>query len=158
EIGAAETSADQKTPNWTSFDLPEGSKKFTLRVTRGPVRLYGIEFSKRKPGVMYSALGINGANITLLSHAFSASHWTAELHHYKPDLVVLAYGTNESGFAKFVDSTWGSEATAAVKRLRAALPDTSILLMSPMDRGEKNKQGEIATIETIPRLVNIEQR
>src|SRR4029079_8518725 len=137
-----ETAADEKGPGWVSFDLPVGSKRFTLKVTRGQVRLYGVEFRKQKPGVMYSALGVNGANITLLSHAFNSAHWTAELHHYKPDLVVLAYGTNESGFAKFVDTTWGAELAAAVKRLKTALPEASILLMSPMDRGEKNDKGE----------------
>lgn len=158
EIGTAETTAEEKSPGWASFDLPAGSKKFTLRVTSGQVRLYGAEFRNQRPGVMYSSLGINGANITLLSHAFNGAQWTAELHHYKPDLVVLAYGTNESGFPKFVDSTWGAEMTIAVKRLRAALPDSSILLMSPMDRGEKNAQGEISTIAALPRLVNIEQR
>ncbi len=89
---------------------------------------------------------MNGANITLLSHAFNGNHWTAQLHHYKPDLVVLAYGTNESGFPKFVDTTWGPELKAAVNRVRAALPNASILLMSPMDRGERNHAGEIDTI------------
>jgi len=158
EIGTAETAADAKAPGWAVFDLPAGSKKFTLTVTRGQVRLYGAEFRKQRPGVMYSALGVNGANITLLSRAFNGAQWTAELHHYRPDLVVLAYGTNESGFAKFVDTTWAAEMTIAVKRLQAALPGASILLMSPMDRGEKNDQGEIATIATLPRLVNIEQR
>ena len=69
-------------------------------------------FASAEPGVMYSSLGINGANITLLSHAFNEAHWTAELHHYKPDLVVMNYGTNESGFPKFVDATWGREMTA----------------------------------------------
>jgi len=72
--------------------------------------------------------------------------------------VVLAYGTNESGFPKFVDSTWGAEMKAAVKRLQAALPETSILLMSPMDRGERNDRGEIETIQALPRLVKIEAR
>jgi lysophospholipase L1-like esterase len=158
EIGTAETAADEKGPGWVSFELPPGSKQFTLKVTRGSVRLYGAEFRKQKPGVIYSALGVNGANITLISHAFNGAHWAAELHHYKPDLVVLAYGTNESGYPKWIDSTWGGDLTASVKRLRSALPDTSILLMSPMDRGEKNDQGEIATIAAMPRLVNIEQR
>ena len=138
---AAETSGEKPGPAWTKFELPEGSKKFTVRVVSGRVRLYGVEFSKGKPGVLYSSLGVNGANITLLSHAFNGAHWTAQLHHYKPDLVVLAYGTNESGFPKFVDSTWAAEMKAAVKRLQTALPDTSILLMSPMDRGERNDRG-----------------
>jgi lysophospholipase L1-like esterase len=158
ELGKVETAADEVHPAWTSFELPAGSKKFTVRVESGRVRLYGVEFSKSRPGVLYSSLGVNGANITLLSRAFNGPHWAAQLHHYRPDLVVLAYGTNESGFPKFVDSTWGAEMKNAVKRLQAALPNASILLMSPMDRGARNDRGEIETIEAMPRLVKIEAR
>ena len=162
ELGKVETAAEHREtepqPAWKSFELPQGSKKFTVRVVSGRVRLYGVEFSKGRPGVLYSSLGVNGANITLLSHAFNGAHWTAQLHHYKPDLVVLAYGTNESGFPKFVDSTWAAEMKAVVKRLQTALPDASILLMSPMDRGERNERGEIETIAAMPRLVKIEAK
>ena len=158
ELGKVETIAEERHPAWRSFELPEGSRKFTIRVESGRVRLYGVEFSKQRPGVLYSSLGVNGANITLLSHAFNGAHWTAQLHHYRPALVVLAYGTNESGFPKFVDSTWGNELKSAVKRLQAALPESSILLMSPMDRGERNERGEIETIAAMPRLVKIEAR
>jgi len=153
-----ETSGDKTQPAWKVFELPAGTKKFTLRVESGRVRLYGVEFSKERPGVLYSSLGVNGANITLLSERFNAAHWTAQLRHYKPDLVVLAYGTNESGFAKFVDSTWAAEMKLAVKRVQTALPDASILLMSPMDRGERNERGDIETIATMPRLVKIEAK
>jgi lysophospholipase L1-like esterase len=158
QLGEVETEAEERHPAWTSFELPPGSKKFTVRVESGRVRLYGVEFSKGRPGVLYSSLGVNGANITLLSRAFNGAHWTAQLHHYKPDLVVLAYGTNESGFPKFVDSTWAAEMKLAVKRLQTALPDASILLMSPMDRGERNDRGEIETIAAMPRLVKIEAK
>jgi len=107
--------------------------------------------------VIYSALGVNGANVTLLSRAYGQRHLSAELQHYHPDLVVLAYGTNESGFPNFVDSTWGDEMRLAVKRIRAALPDASILLMSPMDRGELKEDGTIRTIDALPRLVEKEK-
>jgi len=157
-LGTVPTAAEERHPAWASFELPAGSKKFTVRVDSGRVRLYGVEFSKSRPGVLYSSLGINGANITVLSRAFNGAHWAAQLHHYRPDLVVLAYGTNESGFPKFVDGTWGGELKLAVKRLQAALPDASILLMSPMDRGVRNERGEIETIEALPRLVKIEAR
>lgn len=158
ELGKVETAAEDREPAWASFELPAGSKKFTVRVESGTVRLYGVEFSKARPGVLYSSLGVNGANITLLSHGFNGAHWAAQLHHYKPDLVVLAYGTNESGFPKFVDSTWAAEMKSVVKRLQAALPGASILLMSPMDRGERNDRGEIETIAAMPRLVKIEAK
>ena len=154
--GSAGTAAPESGPGFVSFDLPKGARQFTLRVTDGAVRLYGVEFRKKSSGVIYSSLGINGANITVLSHAFNASHWAAELHHYKPSLVVLAYGTNESGYAQFVDTTWAKELKTAVRRLQTDLPDASILLMSPMDRGEKNEAGEIDTVPALPRLVEIE--
>ena len=158
KVETTETTGEKPRPAWRLFELPAGTKKFTVRVESGRVRLYGVEFSKGRSGVLYSSLGVNGANITLLSERFNGAHWTAQLHHYKPDLVVLAYGTNESGFAKFVDSTWAAEMKLAVKRLQTALPDASILLMSPMDRGERNERGDIETIATMPRLVKIEAR
>jgi lysophospholipase L1-like esterase len=158
ELGEVETAGDSKGAGYASFTVPKGASNFTIRVTRGSVRLYGAEFRKASPGVIYSSLGINGANITLLSHAFNERHWAAELHHYKPDLVIVNYGTNESGYAQFVDKTWAPEMKEAVRRLHAALPGGSILLMSPMDRGERNKAGEIETVAALPRLVQIESR
>ena len=155
-LGEIETKGDAKIPAYASFRIPQGASNFSLKVTRGTVRLYGVEFRKGANGVLYSSLGINGANVTLLSHAFNERHWTAELHHYKPDLVIVNYGTNESGYASFVEKTWAPEMKEVVRRLHAALPDGSVLLMSPMDRGERNKDGDIETIAMIPRLVDIE--
>jgi lysophospholipase L1-like esterase len=158
ELGTVDTASETRAPGFASFDLPLGSKHFTVRVTSGSVRLYGADFRKGSKGVVYSSIGVNGANVTLLSRAMNGNHWTAQLHHYDPDLVVLAYGTNESGYPSFVDKTWGPELKMAVKRVRAALPEVSILLMSPMDRGERNKAGEIDTIAALPRLVKIESK
>jgi lysophospholipase L1-like esterase len=158
EIGTVETAADAKSAQYQSFKIPPGASKFDVRVTRGTVRLYGAEFKKASHGVIYSSLGINGANVTLLSKSFNEHHWAAELRHYKPDLVIVNYGTNESGFPDFVDKTWGPEMKLVVGRLHRALPDSSVLLMSPMDRGERNQEGEIDTIPVLPRLVQIEAR
>jgi lysophospholipase L1-like esterase len=155
-LGTVETAADSKTAGFSSFNIPDGAHKFVIRVTRGTVRMYGADFRRSSPGVVYHSLGVNGANVTLLSRSFSGPHWTAELRHYKPDLVIINYGTNESGYPTFVEGTWGQELKNAVKRVQAALPGTSILLMSPMDRGERNKDGKIDTIPAMPNLVKIE--
>jgi lysophospholipase L1-like esterase len=45
-----------------------------------------------------------------------------------------------------------------VARLQRAVPEASILLMSPMDRGAKGVNGEIDTIPTMPRLVATESK
>ena len=156
-IGSASAASATTGPGFAPFEIPAGATQITLKVTSGSVRLYGADFRKG-PGVVYSSLGINGANVTLLSNALNESHWAAELRHYKPDLVIVNYGTNESGFPNFVDTTWGREMRKAVARLRAALPDTSILLMSPMDRGAKSASGQIDTIPAMPRLVLTESK
>ena len=158
QIGMASTRAEERAPGFVHFDIPPGASHFTLKVASGDVRIYGADFRKDNPGVVYSSIGVNGANVTLLSRAFNQAHWADELRHYNPDLIVINYGTNESGFPEFVDTTWGRELRLAVARVRAALPDASILLMSPMDRGEKKKTGEIDTIASLPRLVNTESR
>jgi lysophospholipase L1-like esterase len=145
------------TPGYATFDIPPGTAEIGLKVTSGSVRFYGADFRKG-PGVVYSSLGINGANVTLLSNAFNEAHWAAQLRHYKPDLIIVNYGTNESGFPNFVDSTWGHEMRKTVARLQRAVPEASILLMSPMDRGAKGVNGEIATISTMPRLVATESK
>jgi lysophospholipase L1-like esterase len=159
ELGTVETApaaqTDTRIPGYASFEIPNGATKFTVSVIRGTVRLYGVELRKQA-GVIYSSLGINGANVTLLSRSFNGPHWTSELRHYKPSLVIVNYGTNESGYAKFVETTWGPEMREVVKRLKAAVPEAAILLMSPMDRGEKNEAGEIATVPILPKLVSIE--
>jgi lysophospholipase L1-like esterase len=156
ELGAVETVGEARIAGYASFKIPQGAQKFAVRVTKGTVRLYGAEFRRPTQGVIYSALGINGANVTLLSHAFNEHHWAAELRHYKPDLVIVNYGTNESGFPDFVNKTWAPEMKEVVRRLHVALPGASVMLMSPMDRGERKLAGEIQTMPVLPRLVQIE--
>jgi lysophospholipase L1-like esterase len=89
---------------------------------------------------------------------FNQQHWTAELQHRNPDLVIVNYGTNEADFPDFVEKQYEKELRAAIARLRAALPDTALLIMSPMDRGHRTGPGQIDTMPTIPRIVEIQRR
>jgi lysophospholipase L1-like esterase len=157
-IGTASTVSETRSAGFARFDIPAGASRFRLRVTKGQVRLYGADFRRGEAGVVYSSLGVNGANVTLLSHALNEAHWAEELRHYRPNLVIVNYGTNESGFTQFVDTVWAKEMREVVQRLQDALPGVAILLMSPMDRGVKQETGEIDTLASIPRLVNIESK
>jgi lysophospholipase L1-like esterase len=108
--------------------------------------------------VVYDSLGLNGAFTTILAHTFDERHWAEQLQHRRPDLVILNYGTNESGFAGYVDGVYEKELREAVRRLRAALPECSLLIMSPMDRAERTSGDDIQTLASIPRLVEIQRR
>jgi lysophospholipase L1-like esterase len=107
---------------------------------------------------VYDSLGMNGASTTVLSRIFNAAHWTGQLQHRRPDLVVINYGTNEADFDAFIDKQYEGELREAIRRVHVALPEASVLVMSPMDRGRRGSEGTIETMPTIPRLVAIQRR
>jgi lysophospholipase L1-like esterase len=155
-IGSIATGAPSRAAGFQSFELKPGTGTLDFS-TEGAVRLFGITLEKQKTGVVYDSVGLNGASVSMLALIFNESHWAEELRHRNPDLVVLNYGTNESGFAAFLTREYEKELREAIRRVRTALPNASILVMSPMDRGQKNG-GEIETLPTIPRIVEIQRR
>jgi lysophospholipase L1-like esterase len=157
-IREVETNGPAVAPAFARVPIPYGARNFGIRVDSGDVRVFGAEFLTNGPGVVYSSLGLNGAYISVLTKMFREQHWVEQLRHYKPDLVVINYGTNESVYAAFVDQAYTREIREAVRRIRTALPDTSILIMSPMDRGERDAAGNIATVPALARLVTLQQR
>ncbi|HTS27487.1 MAG TPA: GDSL-type esterase/lipase family protein [Bryobacteraceae bacterium] len=157
-LGRIDTAADSKSPGFASFSAEPPASTVEILVEEGYVRLFGLSATKHVAGVVYNSLGLNGASITVLSRIFNQSHWAEELSHRNPDLVIINYGTNEADFAAFVDHQYEKELRAAINRIRGAVPDTSILVMSPMDRGQRVGGGEIETMPTIPRIVAIQRR
>jgi lysophospholipase L1-like esterase len=155
-VATIDTAAPSRTAGFARFDLRPGVRMLELR-TEGEVRLFGITVEKPRTGVVYDSLGVNGASISMLALLFNERHWAEELRHRNPDLVILNYGTNESGFAAFLTREYEKELREAIRRVRAALPNTSILVMSPMDRGQREGD-EIRTLPTIPRIVDIQRR
>jgi lysophospholipase L1-like esterase len=156
-IAQIATAGDDKAAGFAAFDVHGGAGSLELKPD-GPVRLFGITAEKPGPGLVYDTIGLNGASITVLSRMFNAAHWTAELQHRNPDLVTINYGTNEADFVSFIDKQYEKELREAIRRVRAALPEASILVMSPMDRGRRTGPGDIETMDTIPRIVEMQRR
>lgn len=160
-VGETETAAGEEekaSEGFAEFPVPAGCREVVVRVKSGGVRLFGVQFRKGARGVIYDSLGLNGAYISVLSKFIQAAHWQRELEHYAPDLVVINYGTNESVYAAFVDKVFEKELREAIRRIRVALPGRSILVMSPMDRGERGASGQIETVPALARLVELERR
>jgi lysophospholipase L1-like esterase len=155
-LGEVETSGELA-PGFHEFTLPPGTTEVTIAVKSGSVRLFGVSFEKESPGVIYNSLGVNGGQVQMVLRYYEKKQWTEELQHEKPDLVILNYGTNESGFASYIDTSYAKELREVIARVQTALPGTPILVMSPMDRGEKRSDGNIGTIATLPKLVEIQR-
>jgi lysophospholipase L1-like esterase len=156
-VGQVGTAGEDGEPGYALVRLPPDAEEIELQALGGPVVLYGAALDRAGPGLVYDCLGLNGGSITVLARVVSARHLAEQLRHRRPDLVVLNYGTNEASFSSYIDKFYEKELREAVRRVRAALPASSILVMSPMDRGERSGDG-IRTMPTIPRLVAIQRR
>jgi lysophospholipase L1-like esterase len=83
--------------------------------------------------VIYDVLGINGARaVRLLS--WNESSFATSVERRNPDLIILAYGTNE-----VTDNNWSVESyqrmfVSILRRFRRAAPHASILIFGPPDR------------------------
>jgi lysophospholipase L1-like esterase len=159
KLGDVNTAAGTTASGFVSFPLPPGTRDIELRAAGGgPVRLFGVTLSKHGPGVAYDSLGLNGAYVSVPARMFQERHWIEQLRHRRPDLVIVNYGTNESVYAQFIEQSYEKELLEIIRRVRAALPETSILVMSPMDRGQRDASGDITTNPAITRLVHIQER
>ena len=78
-------------------------------------------------GVVVSALGINGAELSNWNRWNSA--WQSELTTISPNLVVLAYGTNEAYNNADVDQV-RDNLIDKIQKIRRASPNTAIMIMS----------------------------
>jgi lysophospholipase L1-like esterase len=158
KLGDVETDGPDKQPGFQTFPLAPGEREIDLSVERGPVRLFGVSFERNTPGVIYNSLGLNGGQVQVVVRYFDTPQWTEELRHQHPDLVVLNYGTNESIYADYIERYYPGELRQVIERVKTALPRASVLIMSPMDRGQRDSSARITTVPTLPRLVEIQRQ
>ncbi len=154
------TASDSAHSGFYAAKAPQsGENSFTVKTSGGNVRLFGAVLENDGPGVVYDSLGVNGAFAGLLATVMNEQHWAEQLQHRKPNLVILNYGANESQFASDDQmARYDKELRAVVQRVKTALPQASVLIVSPMDRGKRVPGGRIITLPSIPKIVEMQRR
>lgn len=143
--------AEVKAPN-------PGPNTFEIRSLTGSVRLFGAVLENDDPGVVYDSLGVIGAYAGLLATTMNEAHWTIQLQHRNPNLVIINYGTNESQYASEEQmAIYDRDLREVIRRIRNAVPSAAILILSPMDRG-KRQGGQIITHPAIPKIVAMQRQ
>ena len=79
-------------------------------------------------GAVVSALGINGAELSMWQRWHA--QWSNELAQIQPDVVILAYGTNEAFNPRLDLYALSQDYTQRIKQIRAAAPQSVILLLA----------------------------
>jgi lysophospholipase L1-like esterase len=128
------TNARAAQPGYLHLELPDAQHTFDLRSeSDGRVRIFGIALERAETGVVLDTLGVPGTRVR--DHLFwNDAVYREHLARRKPDLVVLAYGTNESGDDDVPIALYESQLRKVLARVREVAPNASCLLVGPSDR------------------------
>jgi len=151
------TRASKTGPAYATFRVPDAGHRFEIRtLSRRPVWLFGVAVERDRPGIVVDTLGINGsrARYQLL---WNEHIYREHLRRRNPDLVVLAYGTNESGDESPLGD-YERDLRAVVKRMRDTVPDASCLLIGPSDRPMQVEERVFEDRSRTASLIEIQHR
>lgn len=116
-----------------SLEQPAGAGPVEINVKRGQFLLWGVVAETTRPGLVLDALGINGARLRTV-FAWDLQAWHEQLVWRAPHLVVLSYGTNETGdggdMARYADAY-----AEIIDLVHSA--DADCMLVGPTDRQDE---------------------
>jgi len=101
-------------------------------LTDAPVTVTGVEVNREGDGVSYVSLGFPGATVQLLQK-LADDNLADDLKRIAPDVIVLAFGTNE-GFNDALDvAAYTAQYEQIVRRLKSLRPQARIVIVGPPD-------------------------
>ncbi|GDX78972.1 hypothetical protein LBMAG42_07830 [Deltaproteobacteria bacterium] len=135
---SVDVSAEGSTgPGLAVLQTVDGPHRLTVSAD-GNVRVYGVWMERDASGIVVDAMGVTGRT------ASSWQKWDPELmapflDRKPPDLVVLAYGTNEANDKSLTPDTYAASLRSSLARMRSLTPNAACVLIGPSDRGKKVK-------------------
>ncbi len=100
---------------------------------------YGFSLTNGNPGVLYHAIGVNGAMFV----NYTDPDFLPRLALLKPDLLIISLGTNESFGTRFNENEFRGQIHNFLLMVKKYMPNTTLLLTTPAEcykRVRVNKQ------------------
>jgi lysophospholipase L1-like esterase len=100
------------------------------------ITLYGISLETDDPGILYHAVGVNGASVPswLKSDLFQK-----QLGALKPDVVVLSIGINDANTTDFSPAAYERNYDSLISRILSVNPKAALLFTTNTDSYYKRK-------------------
>lgn len=134
------------------FSVPQTSISIGLEKTddiQTHFILQGVSLETSEKGVLYHAVGINGAETR---HYLRCEDFETQLKSVRPDLVVISLGTNDAYPDKFDDVAFKGNLIKIIEQIRNVHPKIPILLTSPNDTYRYKKYPNYNTQKAEERL------
>lgn len=143
---------------YARFRVQDGPHRIEVRaLDDAPVRVFGVAMERDRSGVLIDTVGIPG------SRARAQLRWDdammrEQVRRRDPDLMVLAYGTNESEDVTVPIRRYESDLRRVVHRLRQTAPEASCLLIGPSDRPIAEDDGTYSARPLTAEIIETQRR
>lgn len=144
-------------PRLRQWDLADRGHLVRLQPAGdGPVGLFGVVMERSAGGIVIDQLGIPGMRAEIHLH-WQEQVWAEQMARRAPDLVVLAYGTNDVGDQQSA-ADYANEWQKVLRRVRAAAPQAACVIVGPTDRLAKDEHGRWQPFARTPEVIEVQKR
>jgi lysophospholipase L1-like esterase len=142
--------------NTVSVALPYPANSVSLKIFKSlpqqdRITFFGFNFENGRPGVLYHAMGANGAKF---KHYLSSEYFVDQSQALKPDLIVLALGTNEALDHPYSDPTFTEHVQTFVQRLKSKNPEAVFLIFIPGESFKRKNKKNPAVLTVREKLMD----
>lgn len=132
--------------NYLEFEAKQSSK------FENQFSLFGVSATNQSPGIVYHAIGGNGAKF---KHYLSADYFFEQTPELEPDLFIISLGTNEASEHPYIDKKLAEQIEVFLSNLRIYNPDVPVLVTTPLDFYKKKTRRNPGVEEVRTTLLEI---
>lgn len=114
--------------------------------------MQGISLESDRRGVVYSSLGVNGAEVVSF---LKSPDLDKNLKVVKPDMVIISLGTNDAYMPRFDEPQFRLSLGRLIQRVKMAVPQAVVLLTTPGDSYYRRYRPNRNMIKAVKQTVHV---
>lgn len=149
---------DKNTFTHWVVESPEPIKSLKISVLEPNLEVYGAVVENSR-GVTWETTAVVGVS-SISFKQFTPAHLAEQTATRRPDLIVLMIGGNETGHGGIFSpggKVYKESFVGALRTIRQGSPKSACLVMSPLDQGEQNDDGNVSSKKSVSRMVQLQK-
>jgi lysophospholipase L1-like esterase len=139
ELGFIGPYTDEPFMNYSNITFIKRTNQIsiqTLKATesQNQATIFGVELENGNPGILYHAIGVNGAKY---AHYNQALYFARQTQALLPELFIISLGTNESIDYPYIDKSFFQQIDKLIESLKKYNPQAKFILVTPPDAFKK---------------------
>lgn len=139
ELGFMGPYTEEPFVNYSRITLPRAVDKISIHTMKSTdeqrqATIFGIGLENGNDGILYHAIGVNGAKY---SDYNAALYFARQTQGLQPDLFIISLGTNESLGFPYVDRSFSLQIDKLISTLKEYNPQAKFILVTPPDAFRK---------------------